>query len=462
MSKASKDIEDINFILSEIQQFESMSRSDFRHYLGNSSIFSCLIPIPNSHGGEDNVICGKDAKIKFFELAKRHLKTQNELEKNVDIEQFIYEIIASFVQRFLKEGREVNKQQIEKMLSAVVKKLKRRQKALTHYIPCILVSANEPEEFDVGPVHFMRMEKFFLDYKADLEAERQRISPGEESSKLAGYSVDDLTKYFSSFEWVALVEVPECDVKISRERAELTVEAALDILKLFFGPSHGRKLRQGHVFRGKLSATAGLAREVDGSFNVSTSTAETQHVFADETWFQIISEEPGSWYLQAASSALSNYLDPVRCDSEIKQRFLDALAWYGQAVSEQMPSAQIIRYVAAWERLTITKRQEKDLKKTVTRRTALLSVDESQDFKKYLINAQEVYDYRSDLMHGSRSPFDRDLEDISQRAGWITKIVLQRSLEVFDLLVSEISNPKSSDLEKKYLSLEVRFLPDDL
>ncbi len=41
------------------------------------------------------------------------------------------------------------------------------------------------------------------------------------------------------------------------------------------------------------------------------------------------------------------------------------MAWYGQAISEKQISVQIVKYVAALERLTVTKKLEKGLTDTV-------------------------------------------------------------------------------------------------
>jgi hypothetical protein len=68
---------------------------------------------------------------------------------------------------------------------------------------------------------------------------------------------------------------------------------------------------------------------------------------------------------------LDHIIDP-QYTTHLKERFLDAMAWYGQAISEKQISVQIVKCVAALERLTVTKKLEKGLTDTVVRRTALL------------------------------------------------------------------------------------------
>lgn len=469
MDKTLQNIEDIKFIISEIRRFSSMPWPDLEHRREDSSY---TLP---SLSGIGSLICGQEAGKRLIVLTERYSDTQQDLKNNIDITQLKDAITIQLVQRFLKGEKEVDRRNVDKMLSAARRKLKATQKSLTHYIPCVVVSSDEPEEFAIGPVRFIRMEKFLLDQKEELEIERQRIyrehikrceeakskypencvAIPTRSAELAARLIDDLTTYFSSFKWVATVKIPECDEKTSRQRAELAVEAALNMLKLFFGAYHNKKLRQGHI-RGRLDATANLTRETDGSFNISLVGPEAQDVFAEEGWFQKMSGETGSWYLRAASSALDSCQNPNN-SSHLKQRFLDALAWYGQAVSEQTPSAQIIRYVAAWERITTTKREDEYLSQIVTRRTALLSIDKDRGFQERLKNAKEVYNCRSRLMHGTCSPFDKALQTISSLAEEVTRKILFKSLEIFDLLVNEFPNPKPTDLEQKYLSLEKNF-----
>lgn len=137
------------------------------------------------------------------------------------------------------------------------------------------------------------------------------------------------------------------------------------------------------------------------------------------------------------------------------------MAWYGQAISEHQTSVQIIKYVTALERQTVTKKLEEGLTDTVTRRTALLSYDGTKEgYERALKDAEKVYDYRSGLMHGSRSPFDKDLKFVAPVAEDITRKALFNSLIIFTELDNEVEKAKAKDLEAKYLKLEGQ-LPQD-
>lgn len=471
-TKAEKDIEDVDFIINEIIRFASMEARDFITYLRehkNDAWFS--IPHPSKKGSILTI--GEAASRRFYELAKRHLSTRPDLNNNYDINLFIDAVEKEFAWMFLKKReKELSQRTLEKMLAAAVKRAKKEHKSLTHYIPCIVVSSSEPETFRIGPVIFVRMEKFLQEHKTEFDLERERIRenhirkceeaiasgrPAEQiatpdvSEGIANNLVGDTIAYFEKFKWMTVVSIPECDVTLSRERAERATEAALDILKLFFGRLHGERIRQGHSL-GSPPNTANLTREVNGKLDFSLSWS-SQDTPTDKEWINVLIQ-PDACYFQAAASALDSCVDP-QYSSHLKERFLDAMAWYGQAISEQQASMQVVKYVAALERLTITKKLEEGLTNTVTRRSALLSYDGTkEDYDKALKDAEKVYDYRSGLMHGSKSPFDKDLKFITPLAEKITQKALFNSLRIYTNLDHEVEKAKAKDLEAEYLKLE--------
>jgi hypothetical protein len=62
-------------------------------------------------------------------------------------------------------------------------------------------------------------------------------------------------------------------------------------------------------------------------------------------------------------------------------------------------------------------------------------------------------------MHGSCSPFDKQLMAVSSLAGNLTTTALNRSLDVFVPLAHRIKNAKECDLEAEYERLERIILP---
>ncbi len=471
IKKHVQDVQDLEFIVDDILRFASMEIPELKaHWEMNKQDRLCNIPHPR---GQGILICSRQAIDRFVGLAERHLIAQK-LETKVDLRLFTNIVIGEFVNRFLGQKSNIDRKNVDKMLSSAIKKVKTKHKSLTHFIPCVVVFESEPKEFQIGPVCFVWMEKFLHDNQAEIEEERGRIRqehrelcaqakldgyPADEIakeemlSKIADRLVDGLLDYLSEFRWISIVSVPECDKTVSRKRAEVTVEGALNVLKLFLGTSYGATLRQGHS-PGPPRQKANLIREADGGLKISIGWSK-RDAMVGPGWFGAITK-PDPFFFQAAGSALFACIDPEQ-STDLNQRFLDALTWYGQAVSEVFPSAQVIKFVAALERLTVTKKVS-DLTETVSKRTALLlGHGESREaFERLYADTKKVYDCRSGLMHGSISPLDKRVAAIAPLAERLTRDMLLRSLDLFMAMKHELRNrvPTRSDVEKRYERLE--------
>jgi hypothetical protein len=277
--------------------------------------------------------------------------------------------------------------------------------------------------------------------------------------------LETITSYYDAFPWVAEVSVPACSSKISRDRAETVVQAALDVLKLFFGYRGGKDFRLGH-HRGRRSRTAHLMRGPDGVFHYSIWSGG-EGGFAQEGWYENIKSDM-SRALQAAGSAIAACLQPDAVKSDHRDRWLGALHWYGQAVSETVPAAQLVKYVAALERLTVLEEtrttDEKSGQKVtdvVTRRTAILSVErlEPEVIAQAWRDARELYKWRSALMHGRSSPLTKELLEVMHLAHRMTRQAVFAALGIY---VELDMNGKgaSKDLEERFIELEANLLFD--
>lgn len=472
MAKHDEDLQDVSFIFNDLLRFAAMTSDKRKRHLEEHP--------------EDKMHCvdmrghhpiSREAARRFSHLAKRQRAIDPD-EHTIDLSTLDRAIRAAFVEMFLIKRRPIERKWIDRMLNRAVREAKKRHEAVTHYLPCVIMTKGKPPEFRVGPVRFIATEKFFADYQSKIEAdhkaanERQRqeleqmILEGkytadrkmsdEESARYEQMVLNWIYEYYRDFVWIAEVGIPACDAKISRERAEITVQAALDVLKLFFGHAEGRDFRLAHD-RGRPEKTADLTRGSDGAFcYLIHQSGEGAHV--EKGWYDHIAQRMG-WALEAAGSALEGYLKPDVI-SDHRDRWLGALNWYGQAVSERLPSAQLIKYVAALERLTVTEETETDKDKVkvtdvVTRRTALLSV-ESYDaavLSDAWKDARKLYGWRSDLMHGRSSPLKKEFFSVIPLAHRRVQQALFGALALYVDL--EMTGKRTSkDLEERLLELE--------
>jgi hypothetical protein len=335
-----------------------------------------------------------------------------------------------------------------------------------------------PAEFRVGPVRFLGSSKFFADYQTKVEAdhasenERRRaeldrmIAEGkfpasekmsaEDAASIEKQLLDTVFEYYHRFLWIGEVAIPPSHAKISEERADNAVQAALDLLKLGLD-KRGADLRLGHD-PAPTTSTARLTRDPNGEFNFSMSFGG-EGVFIEEGWLDGAYKEV-EWVFAIGGAAIDGYINPKR-RTDHQGRWLDALHWFGQAVSDRRPSAQLVKFVAALERLTVTNETGIDeVTDVVTRRAALLSTDDTapDSLRSARENAREVYRWRSDLMHGRTSPLTPDLMNALRLARDLVPRVLVGALDLFGLLESRGAG-KSGDLEKAFLELEKSLPP---
>nr|WP_249163277.1 HEPN domain-containing protein [Bradyrhizobium diazoefficiens] len=113
--------------------------------------------------------------------------------------------------------------------------------------------------------------------------------------------------------------------------------------------------------------------------------------------------------LRAANKALETVVNPA-IKRTLGSRLLDSAAWFGDAVREASPAAQIIKAVTALERLVMTSEHD-DIKKTVSQRCAAIRYEpgDTKTFEELESELAEAYVMRSRLAHGSLSPFDPEV-----------------------------------------------------
>ncbi len=138
MTKDQFDIEDLNFILGEVRRIAAMSPAEERKHIEENPNASDFLYSLRDEKSKAEYICGRQASLRLFKLGERHLDLQRELRDNIDPVRFKTQLASLLITRFLKEGRKVNKSEVQSLLSAALKRVKAEQKSLIHYIPCVV------------------------------------------------------------------------------------------------------------------------------------------------------------------------------------------------------------------------------------------------------------------------------------------------------------------------------------
>jgi hypothetical protein len=456
VTKEEQNIADVQFIFDELQRFRVMPPREVKKYLHEDprNVFAHL-----DHPSQGVLFCGRAAFDRFEGLAKRFIKPGSFQAKSFDPPDYVCALRDAFVELFVDTRRAVNQSAVAKLEKRAEELALATLVQLTHHIPCTLFVEKEPSQFTVGPVTFTRVEKFFEDHESALNeyhrsfAENRQTKPGEGSEKelsaeavtLADRNMQNIRSYYSQSGWVASVSVPSCHATFSKDRAERTVDAALDMLRLLI-PSLIQYRRANAP--ATLSPGWELATDANGKAHASFRL-EAKQVSAGEGWH--------TWAVGEASQFWKPFEKAIELlptgdkPDELNQRLLDALNWFGQALLEQNAAAKVVKYTAALERLTMTGKVDTGkIEKLIIDRVTMLNQDRT-DKKREQIRTEigELYQWRSDLMHGSRSPYDPAVTDVLQSAWEITRWGILNAARTF-ALIRENAEPTRQRLAKVY------------
>lgn len=434
MTKTTDDIADIHFIVAEIHRLNSMSLEERRTFFKGRP-YDWLYSFPNPAGSR-YLPCGREAHMRVEKLALRHLVTEQYVRDKVDKKVFVEIVKAQISDTFLRVNNAVDEKHVKKMLSRAVKKVAVNLDDLTSYIPCVLVSAENPDHFRVGPVRFFTMKRFLRDNEATIKEQ-----------KVGG---KELLAYYSHYRWISEVTISGCDVATSKLRASTVLEETLNVLRLFMG-QHASTIRQGHMPSSPLES-AWLSRAKNDDFRI-TASWKTDDVIANDNWFERLTEKSGiSWIL--AERILARTVVPAAAD-DATTRIADASTWYSQAIQELQPAPAIVKCVAALERLTMTTRNKKvDVTKTITTRVALLGSEGNDTrYMQVLTLARKIYDIRSGLMHGSISPSHEKARALRTECLELTRFTILVAMEFFESIRVEKGRVSMNDLDSGYMQL---------
>lgn len=419
--------------------------------------------LPHPNGGW--VLCGAEPAMKIMSIVEDYLSETNggrQIEAYTVYNAFMKEISV----RFLGKNQRISVTQIQQALDQAVVVAEKERKTITHWIPCHLVANDEPASISIGPITFQRTSELMHNRQRNFEKYIEDFALSQAQNRLSDDDIDvakikkegqDLVeaaqRYYGHFDWVAQVTISEFAPRLSLQRARLCVQAALDIFRLRLGRSYGRCIdAEG---RG-MSAIDGvqITEMPNSKLDISLSRPLTVIRLTEESWSQFVSA-----LAQARPNSIGKLLETLtNGDSPppLCQRLLDALNWFGQAVTEESPGAAIMKFVTSIERITQCNKKDKDgsvTKQFRDRATALHTYHDHSKFDDWKGKFNKLYDLRSKITHGSISPLDPTVGMEIEQAEQLTKRVITGAFGFFEKLdaYSMEWNPKNLDLEMNKL-----------
>lgn len=272
----------------------------------------------------------------------------------------------------------------EDVFQAAIEESRANRKTRTHHFPCVLTSTRVPARFDFGPVRFCSAEEFANDLKKALQ---------EQPDLERDLRIFKVSEYYERYGWIVSIKTGRMSKDAAQNLAELTGRTAINIIRVWFGLSYGRRMRLVHLEPATSNKDVFLVEE-DGKLSTrGSSTGEAAIVM--DAWLDQVS--------QRDRNIVGHFLmDLIRNQkSDLQERLVDSLSWFGDATFEPSPGAKIIKLATLLERLTTL--GHRFSKRRFCTRLALLCSDNDNDFEQIFWIAYDFYNARSSIVHGSQS-----------------------------------------------------------
>jgi len=383
-----EDYQDYEFILSDLQQNLGLSVAEQMDRFRKDP-WGALSGLKAPNGFD--LPLSRDAQKRFVQIARRGLEKLGPLSRIHRLEKIV-EQLKRELSSLLFNGFAPGPDDAYDLFTSAVRELERAYEELTYHVPCSVVAERSYTTFNIGPVTFVLRDRFFAENEAGLENAIAEFEHQQTMEKLAAR----VRTFYSDFQWIASITVPPCDPEISRNRAHAGIQKALDVFKLVVGGERARHVKQAYDLTPP-SDYAELVSVRPGSLRLRFGW-RGQDAVTNDHWYDQLKAGP-AWPL--LHSALLNYWNKWGELDEIDLRFLDALAWHSDAISEQDPGARIIKFWTSIERTLRTSPGD------IETRAAVLASDTPNDFASHSRRFEHAYRRRrNDVVHGNANRVD--------------------------------------------------------
>lgn len=370
-------------------------------------------------------------------LAHRYLASSREGRGRVDPGAYAEIIRGELTGRFVRQGREPDATQAARMLAAALRRARADIEDRTHFIPCRLFGGAGPVGLAVGPVMFRPADAF-------REAHDAAIAADADCAAL-------VARDFAPWGWIAEISVRGCDAVVSRERAVKSVDGALDMLRLHAGAERAAAL--GRVGAPGLAVAEAVGMWADSGGHLHAARVAAPPCADATAILHEFHAGAGRDWIDRAGETLRPLADPS-LSWPLAARFREAASWFGRGVIEPYPAARIPDFVTAIERAVVAG-EHADLWRTVARRAALLAAaGEGGDAAAWRRRAADVYDMRSQLVHGALSPFAPDAAAMAPQAALLARAALRGALAFFETIGLTRARVSADRIEAEFVRLE--------
>lgn len=394
------------------------------------------LPHPSGMG---SMLTSKQASAMVDELTTRALVKKN-LKTRVCYGDIRKEIGEGLVARFISEKRPIDQRQADRLLSWAAKRAEGRCGEFTFFYPVRFTPTKEPGEIDLGPVKLKWLRKFDPELFA-LAKGYMRTEEGDEPKKWTRTQVRRALEYYKSYKWFAEVKVRGCDEKRGEEVSLDVATASLDCLHFLIGR---RATYRAEIGRFKVANDDRALAWIrpDKSLIVQTSYGSLDAMGFADGWSNDLERSDVQESLSLIRTVLEAKSD-LRLERPLANRFLDAARWFGEGVRDAQSFSKIVKFITAIERLVVAGASN-EIAETVSTRVADLTIasDNRADWEAKKSRVKRAYAARSELVHGSVSPFSESILKSVSECGDLAEETLYTMLHRLredELVASDVS-----------------------
>ena len=172
--------------------------------------------------------------------------------------------------------------------------------------------------------------------------------------------------------------------------------------------------------------SSSLAINETGNFLAGKYWKLIQPIVNDEFFKSI----QGDRWFNLILHVVEKYHDCLKLTS-LEERLLEGLSWFGQGWKEKDLSSKLIKYVTCLEGLSLLSNEKEGITEKLAERIALLSKEEFEERRKLFGEVKQIYEARSDLVHGQSGYSEECLLSLCKKAEKISQLMLYACAEIF-------------------------------
>jgi hypothetical protein len=431
-------------IIDDLAAFQELCAEDPERALEVSDSW-LQFPHPSGRG---HMLVGPGVRPKLINLTERAL-SDSALQDRVDFDEAFRTLMKEFARRFVTEANVVDEPSVSSLLRFVASEMSARLADWEIYIPVRFAFQTDDVRIRLGDVELLPRPSLKRELRNDIRS--YLAEAGVEDRPWRKLEVKYALEYYASYKWAAKVRLFGCDQPTALKSGKEVLLSAIDCLHVVFGRSLSSRLRIGDL-KISFDQRATAYRKLDGHIQLSSSRGTLDVLGLPDDWATWLDQPEIEALLELSGIALetrSRFED----SRSLALRYLDCARWFGEAVRDAAPFSKIVKYVTAIERGVVAG-TSRSVKRTVATRVSnlLYSTLDGVGWQDTYDDVLAIYALRSDLVHGSVSPFSDSVGAGLRRCGELaenTLRVLLLRLSNEGLLARDVSEAEYADWFKR-------------